>query len=107
MRKQLVRRSVAALATVLIVASATPAVAGDAVEGKKIISQWCVTCHLTDGNRSASDVGPPFAQIAKDPAYTDERLRSWLHEPHPPMPNFELSKPTIENIIAYIRSLKN
>lgn len=107
MKKQAVRRSVAALALTLAAAPTAPAIAGDAEEGKTVISQWCDTCHLADGNRSASDVGPPFAQIAKDPAYTDDRLRGWLHEPHPPMPNFELDKRTIENIIAYIRTLKN
>lgn len=87
-------------------AFAPPAAAADPAEGQALVRQWCETCHLAENKARASDVGPPFGQIANDPAYTDARLRGWLHDPHPPMPKFELDRRTIDNIIAYIRSLK-
>ena len=106
MKKHLVRRTTALLAFLLAGATFSPAIAGDAAEGKALIEQWCDGCHLSGTTGRASDVGPPFAQIANDQAYSDERLRGWLHDPHPPMPKFELDRRRIDNIIAYIRSLK-
>jgi cytochrome c2 len=82
-------------------------IAADPQRGQTIVRQWCEACHLADSKISASDVGPPFAQIAKDPAYTDARLRGWLHDPHPPMPKFEMDRRMIDDIIAFIRTLKN
>ena len=79
---------------------------GDPVEGEALARQWCDGCHLSSTAKTASDVGPPFGQIAIDPKYTDARLRGWLHDPHPPMPKFELDRRRIDNIVAYIRSLK-
>lgn len=82
------------------------AAAGDSQEGKSLAARWCHECHLSSGGTRTSDVGPQFAQIANDPAYTDTRLRGRLNDPHPPMPKFELDHRRIESIIAYIRSLK-
>lgn len=101
-----VSRRAAALAIML--ATATNAgMAAEKQQGETLVRQWCETCHHAGGNSNASDVAPPFGQIANDPAYTDARLRGWLHEPHPPMPKIELDRRSIENIIAYIRSLKD
>jgi mono/diheme cytochrome c family protein len=87
-------------------ATAGPAAAADPEHGKELVAQWCDECHAADSARSASDVAPPFVRFATDPAYTDERLRGWLHDPHPPMPKFELDRRTIDDIVAYIRTLK-
>ncbi len=106
MKKQSVKKSTIFLALALLITTTHASVAADPQQGKALTKQWCVSCHLSDDNKSASDVGPPFAQIANDPRYTDARLRAWLHDPHPPMPKFEIDRRTIENIIAYIRTLK-
>ena len=107
MQRKPVRRSTIPFLILILCGIASPAIAGDAEAGRGIARQWCQECHLADGNRRASDVAPPFAQIAADPAYTDARLRNWLHDPHPPMPKFELDRHRIEDIIAYIRSLQH
>lgn len=107
MRKTPVSRRAAALAIALIALTANTGMAADKEQGETLVRQWCEACHHAGGNRSASDIAPPFGQIANDAAYTDTRLRGWLHEPHPPMPNFELDRRSIDNIIAYIRSLKD
>ena len=100
-------RRAAALAIVLLAATTNIGMAADKEQGRALVQQWCKACHLADGSRTASDVAPPFGQIANDAAYTDTRLRGWLHEPHPPMPKFELDRRSINNIIAYIQSLKH
>ncbi len=81
--------------------------AADPELGQALVARWCEECHLANGNPNASDAAPPFGQIANDSAYTDSRLRGWLYEPHPPMPNFSLDRREIDNIIAYIRTLKD
>ena len=86
-----------------------PAVAADSARGASLAERWCVTCHVPGpGLKSGpgTDAGPPFATIAADPTLTEQRLRGWLADPHPPMPNFNLSRAEIEDLIAYIRSLK-
>lgn len=104
-KKHRVKLGLAALAVIFTAAAHGSSEAADPQQGEALVRQWCDTCHLAD-NKSASDVGPPFGQIANDPSYTDARLRAWLHEPHPPMPKFEIDRRRIDNIIAYIRTLK-
>ncbi len=88
-------------------ATLAPAMAADSERGANLARQWCASCHVPGtGSRAGADAGPPFAQMAADPAYTDARLRGWLANPHPPMPNLNLSRAEIEDLIAYIRSLK-
>jgi mono/diheme cytochrome c family protein len=80
--------------------------AADAGEGERLARQWCSECHLVGPDESsASDIAPPFNAIAGDPAKTDADLRGWLHDPHPPMPNLNLSRTEVEDLISYIRSL--
>ena len=44
--------------------------------------------------------------IANDPMVTENGLRAWLADPHPPMPKFDLTRIEIDAIIDYITSLK-
>ena len=90
----------------LMLASIHGAGAFDAVAGGRLAQEWCSGCHLVDGVGS-SDVVPGFRQIANDPSKTRDRLRAWLSSPHPMMPDFNLSRPEIDNIIAYLESLRN
>lgn len=94
------------LAVIMVGSLNLPAAAGDIETGQTLVRQWCQECHLARGNAHASDIAPPFEQIANNRDYTDARLRGWLHDPHPPMPKFELDRRRINDIIAYIRSLK-
>ena len=32
-------------------------------------------------------------------------LKGWISNPHPPMPNFNLTRQTVDDLVAYIRSL--
>lgn len=80
--------------------------AADADAGQRLARQWCVECHIVEPTQeSASDAAPPFEAIAEDPDRTPEGLRAWLADPHPSMPNLQLSTGEIEDILAYIQTL--
>jgi cytochrome c len=81
--------------------------AADSRQGQKLAERWCASCHYVDSRAQAPDAAPPFAPMADEAAYPDARLRGWLTDPHPPMPNLSLSRTDIDNIIAYIRTLND
>ncbi len=96
----------AVITAMLFLATARVADAGDPETGRALAQSWCTPCHVVEtGQADASDAGPPFQQIADDPARTDDQLRVWLADPHPPMPNLNLGRTEIDHLIAYIRSL--
>ena len=77
-------------------------------QGHEIARTWCSGCHVVEsGGASGSDVGPPFPVVAQDSSLTPDRLRAWLADPHPPMPNLSLSQDEIEALVAYIGSLRS
>lgn len=85
--------------------------AGDADAAKSIVVQHCVKCHAVPGYNPTG--GPesiealPLETIAKNPAvYTPQRLREFLRRPHYPMQGMVLSGSDIENLIAFIDSLR-
>lgn len=68
----------------------------------------CMGCHLVDDRDDAvAQVGPPsFASIANKPGQTADRIKGALIQPHPPMPDMQLSNREMLNIIAYLESLR-
>jgi mono/diheme cytochrome c family protein len=105
MRKSVQRPTVAAL-VVLIAGHAAPATPADPAEGRRLARQWCTSCHIVAPGTSGSDAARPFESVAKDPNFTEDGLRAWLADPHPPMPNLNLSRAEIDAIVAYIESLR-
>ncbi|MBP2291451.1 cytochrome c [Azospirillum rugosum] len=103
----------AILAAVLIVLFApAPAVhAADAENGRRIADRWCASCHVVSGSGAATnrvggtDAVPTLASIARDPARGPNWLRQWLTAPHPPMPNLNLSRTEIDDVVAYLETL--
>jgi cytochrome c len=79
--------------------------AGDPQAGHDLARSWCSGCHLIESTSHGGDAAPPFATIAAENAGDPARLRGWLTDPHPPMPNLNLSRAEIEDIIAYLMSL--
>jgi len=88
--------------------AATAAGATDPLTGKQLAEDLCSGCHLVaEGQRGpVADGVPAFAALAADPAMTDDRLRSFIIDPHPPMPRVSLTAAEIGAIVAYIRSLE-
>jgi hypothetical protein len=48
---------------------------------------------------------PPFTEIASDPRKTPGYLRRWLTSSHPQMPNFNLGRREVEDLISYLQTL--
>ncbi|MEP3278051.1 MAG: c-type cytochrome [Stappiaceae bacterium] len=79
---------------------------GDGKNGEKLAKQWCATCHVvTPEQTTASADAPSFTSIAGNPLKSNDYLTGFLIDPHPPMPNLNLSRQEIADVIAYINSL--
>jgi mono/diheme cytochrome c family protein len=83
----------------------TAAAAGDAAAGKAIAERWCASCHLIDGG-PARDSVLPFRTIARQPQNTAGRLQAFMAEPHGGMGGMSFSRQQIDDLIAYIESLR-
>jgi mono/diheme cytochrome c family protein len=98
------------LLPVFLALSAAPALAaGDPDAAKGLLAEHCADCHALPG-REPPATGLPaaaFEAIANDPAaYPEDRLRSFLQQPHWPMTAFILSPADIDNILAYLATLR-
>lgn len=85
---------------------AEPAIAADAVHGGQLAQQWCASCHVLPANPKQSALqGPPsFRDLAR--SKTPDQLRVFLLQPHGSMPPLALSRPEIDDLVAYIESLR-
>jgi len=98
-------RSLVALLMAVILPGIARA-AGDAARGQSLAQVWCANCHLVEGGGAvAKDVAPPLAEIARRGRPDQIDARTFLTAPHPPMPNFDLARPQIDDIVAYLKSL--
>ena len=94
----------AAIAAWLAGAGAAEA-AGDVAAGHALARQWCTSCHVVEEGGKGPDTAPPFSIIARGHAADPGWVRAWLSSSHPPMPNFNLAREQIDDIVAYLGSL--
>lgn len=100
--------SAAGLFGLCLAGSAAPATAasGNPEAGAAIARAWCANCHLVSPDQAvARTEAPSFQTLADEPDRTIEGLEAFLFDPHPPMPNLDLSRDQIDDVIAYILSL--
>lgn len=80
---------------------------GDVGAGRKIAQTWCASCHIVGPTKQAvSNGAPSFSAVADMKSTTWMSLTVFLRTPHFPMPNFQLGNDQIDNVIAYILSLR-
>jgi mono/diheme cytochrome c family protein len=81
---------------------------GNPVRGRAYAAQLCSDCHQTEpgAGRSPAFNAPSFASVSKTKGMTAMALGVWLQTSHPTMPNIKLKPETMDDIIAYILSLK-
>ena len=95
--------------TALLCAFSLPALAApaDPQNGEMLARHWCASCHIVseDQARGADNV-PTFAAIASKPGLDAAHIASFLRDPHPKMPDMQLSKSESADLAAYIASLK-
>ena len=96
----------------LMVAAWTIAAGGaekqtSAARGKAYAESMCAACHAVGATiRSPLPEAPPFSTIANTPGMTAIALNAWLHTSHPTMPNFVIDPARIDDLAAYIVTLK-
>jgi len=97
---------------IVLVASAAPAMAqpesGDVRAGRGLAANWCANCHriAPDGPGPATDAAAPFASIAAMPSTTSMSLRVFLQSPHANMPDYRLTREQLDDVVAYLLSLR-
>ena len=81
---------------------------GDVAAGRRLAETWCGSCHLVgpDATRGVSNGVPTFVGIAGDQSTTSVSLRTFLQTPHAGMPDLHLSRDEVDNLAAYILSLR-
>ena len=109
-------RARAVAAALAVTAGVGPALAEEdptkkvpsAEDGKVLAGKLCGGCHLTGTERNgAAPVGPPpFVSIANRAGQTAERIEGALIQPHPPMPDMQLTKEEMRDIIAYLDTMR-
>ena len=82
--------------------------AGDAAVGRRLAEAWCGNCHVLDTSHQATATGAPsFASVAANRAITPLSLRVFFQSPHERMPDLHLSNSEMDDLIAYILSLRD
>lgn len=81
---------------------------GNAAAGHRMAKTWCDSCHVVDSAQKSgtSNGAPPFTAIAKMKTTTFTGLEVFLQRPHDRMPDLHLSHEEIDDVAAYILSLK-
>ncbi len=81
---------------------------GSVQQGLRLARETCAQCHLVDKvtGRSTDANAPTFETIAKTPGLTSAALAAALQTSHRTMPNVVLKGADINDIVAYILSLK-
>jgi|HubBroStandDraft_5_1064220.scaffolds.fasta_scaffold1082719_1 mono/diheme cytochrome c family protein len=81
--------------------------AGDPAAGRERAATWCANCHVIEpAQQRGGDAAPSFVAIARRPGTTATGLRAFLAVPHGQMQDYKLSRVDIDNIVAYIVSLR-
>jgi mono/diheme cytochrome c family protein len=78
---------------------------GDPEAGRDLVRSWCTACHVVDLEGTGADAGPALPALLAGKQRSADEIRGWLADPHPPMPNLNLSRQEIEDILAYLESL--
>jgi mono/diheme cytochrome c family protein len=79
----------------------------DVSAGERLARQWCANCHVISrsGPSASLPQGPPSFRVAAG-HLNSEQLRAFLTHPHGQMPDLSLTRSEIDDLIAYIESLR-
>ena len=100
------RAAIFALGLCAALSSAPATAAGDPAHGEALAKQWCAACHIVaDDQARGADNVPPFATNAKMKGFSAGNVAQFLMDPHPKMPDMQLSRVESQDLGAYIASL--
>ena len=90
------------------VTASAEAQTGDLQAGAAYAEKVCAQCHATERSEASPEpTAPPFEDVANTPGMTGTALRVWLSTSHPTMPNIIVEPQNMDNVIAYILSLRD
>jgi mono/diheme cytochrome c family protein len=97
-------RTIAALlSSIFAVVLGDAAAAADAAQGQTLAKRWCAACHIVASDQQkGSTQAPPFSAIADKPGFDEGKLALFLLDPHPKMPDMNLSRNEAADLAAYI-----
>ncbi len=80
----------------------------DPERGKEVAERVCTNCHLVSDRqtKAVADV-PSFAAIARQPDQSEEAIMARIILPKHPMPVIPITKSELEDVAAYIMSLRS
>lgn len=80
-----------------------------AESGKALAQRLCSNCHVVqDGAGASVPAGvPPMRAIANRPGQTGARIKEMLIAPPHQMPDMQLTLQEIEDLLAFLQSLRN
>ena len=84
--------------------------AADSASGGALARRLCVNCHVVapgEGAGQATAGIPSFKAVADKPGQTTDKIKDFILNPHPPMPQVQLTNNERANLAAYIFSLKD
>lgn len=114
-RRLTVAAMAAALLTIAGVADAQPSPPKTAEplvpspeKGLAFAQRFCSNCHLVagSGNPTAQAGIPSLLAIANKPGQSGNHIRNILINPHPPMPDMQVSNQEILDLVAYLETLR-
>ena len=99
---------VIATAAMIIAAPLLSQELGSAKQGQVLAETVCAECHAVKPGALRSPFGhaPTFETIAQTPGMTPTAIRVWLRSAHREMPNIMLAPEEVDNVIAYLQTLK-
>ncbi len=80
----------------------------DPAAGRGLAEERCAACHAIPGVAPRIGVAGArsFPALAADPAVTGPALHAYLRTLHPPTPTFVLNEAQLNDVVAYILSLR-
>ena len=105
----LLRWSCVAVLLLALGSAAQAQTASSVARGHEIAERACAGCHAIDGGQGGTIQGAPvpsFRAIAGQPSQTPQRLQSFIMTPHRPMPGIPLSLADVNDVVAYLLSLR-
>jgi mono/diheme cytochrome c family protein len=91
----------------VVILAGVPSFAANPDKGETLAKRWCAGCHLVAADQKvATTEAPPFEFVAKRPDFDAAKIAFFLLDPHPKMPNMEISRDEASDIAAYIATLK-
>jgi mono/diheme cytochrome c family protein len=92
--------------TLLAALSTGSAAPADPAHGEQLAKRWCAACHVVASDQThGADNVPAFASIAKMPGFSADNIAQFLMDPHPKMPDMQLTRDEAKDLGAYIASL--